>query len=88
GSIVSPELLPYCPPGARIVATAPMSLAEIEAEYLRAAAAGQDVARLHSGDLSVWSAVDEQVRRLQKHGIDYTMTPGVPAFADAASTLG
>ncbi|MGO7535444.1 precorrin-4 C(11)-methyltransferase [Rhizobium leguminosarum] len=88
GSIVSPELLQYCPPDARIVDTAPMSLDEIEAEYLRAAGAGHDVARLHSGDLSVWSAVAEQVRRLQKHGIDYTMTPGVPAFAAAASALG
>ncbi|CDM61552.1 MULTISPECIES: precorrin-4 C(11)-methyltransferase [Rhizobium] len=88
GSIVSPELLHYCPPGARIIDTAPMSLDEIESEYLRAAAAGEDVARLHSGDLSVWSAVAEQIRRLEKHGIDYTMTPGVPAFAAAAATLG
>ncbi|ULR42869.1 precorrin-4 C(11)-methyltransferase [Rhizobium sp. K102] len=88
GSIVSPELLQYCPPDARIVDTAPLSLDEIEAEYLAAAAAGQDVARLHSGDLSVWSAVAEQVRRLRKHGIAYTMTPGVPAFAAAASVLG
>jgi len=60
GSIVSPEILQYCPEGARIIDTAPMSLDEIEAEYVRAAAAGQDVARLHSGDLSVWSAVAEQ----------------------------
>jgi precorrin-4/cobalt-precorrin-4 C11-methyltransferase len=88
GSIVSPDLLQYCPPGARIVDTAPMSLDEIEAEYLKAAASGDDVARLHSGDLSVWSAVAEQIRRLQKHGIDYTLTPGVPAFAAAASALG
>lgn len=88
GSIVSPDLLQYCPPGARIVDTAPMSLDEIEAEYLRAAAAGDDVARLHSGDLSVWSAVAEQIRRLEKHGINYTMTPGVPAFAAAAAALG
>lgn len=88
GSIVSPELLQYCPDGARIVDTAPMSLDEIEAEYVTAAAAGQDVARLHSGDLSVWSAVAEQIRRLEKHGLDYTMTPGVPAFAAAAATLG
>ncbi|MBX5224862.1 MULTISPECIES: precorrin-4 C(11)-methyltransferase [unclassified Rhizobium] len=88
GSIVSPGLLQYCPPGARIVDTAPMSLDEIEAEYLRAAAASQDVARLHSGDLSVWSAVAEQARRLQKHGIAYTMTPGIPAFAAAAAALG
>lgn len=88
GSIVSPELLRYCPPGARIIDTAPMSLDEIEAEYLKAAKAGEDVARLHSGDLSVWSAVAEQIRRLQQRGIDYTLTPGVPAFAAAASALG
>lgn len=88
GSIVSPDLLVYCPPGARIVDTAPMSLDEIEAEYVRAANAGEDVARLHSGDLSVWSAVAEQIRRLQKHGIAYTMTPGVPSFAAAAAVLG
>jgi len=88
GSIVSPDLLQYCPPGARIVDTAPMSLDEIEAEYLRAAAAGEDVARLHSGDLSVWSAVAEQIRRLENHGLAYTMTPGVPSFAAAASALG
>jgi precorrin-4/cobalt-precorrin-4 C11-methyltransferase len=88
GSIVSPELLQYCPEGARIVDTAPMSLDEIEAEYLKAAADGHDVARLHSGDLSVWSAVAEQIRRLEKHGIAYTMTPGVPSFAAAAAALG
>jgi precorrin-4/cobalt-precorrin-4 C11-methyltransferase len=88
GSIVSPDLLQYCPPGARIVDTAPMSLDEIEAEYLKADASGEDVARLHSGDLSVWSAVAEQIRRLDKHGIAYTLTPGVPAFAAAASALG
>ncbi|PYE33402.1 precorrin-4 C11-methyltransferase [Rhizobium sp. PP-F2F-G38] len=88
GSIVSRDLLGYCPPGARIVDTAPLSLDEIEAEYVRAEAAGDDVARLHSGDLSVWSAVAEQVRRLEAHGIAYTMTPGVPAFAAAAAALG
>jgi precorrin-4/cobalt-precorrin-4 C11-methyltransferase len=88
GSIVSRDLLAYCPPGARIVDTAPMSLDEIEAEYVRAQAADEDVARLHSGDLSVWSAVAEQVRRLEARGIPYTMTPGVPAFAAAAAALG
>lgn len=88
GSLVSPELLQYCPEGARIIDTAPMSLDEIEAEFVRAAELGQDVARLHSGDLSVWSAVAEQIRRLEKNGISYTMTPGVPAFAAAASALG
>ena len=87
GSIVSPELLRYCPPGTRLVDTAPLSLDEIEAEFLRARDTDEDVARLHSGDLSVWSAVAEQVRRLEKHGIDFTMTPGVPAFAAAAASL-
>src|SRR5882757_1319359 len=73
GSIVSPDLLQYCPPGARIIDTAPMSLDEIEAEYVKADASGEDVARLHSGDLSVWSAVAEQIRRLEKHCIAYTL---------------
>jgi precorrin-4/cobalt-precorrin-4 C11-methyltransferase len=88
GSIVPPELLALCPPGARTVDTAPMSLDEIEAEYVRAHAAGQDVARLHSGDLSIYSAPAEQLRRLERHGIAYTLTPGVPAFAAAAAALG
>lgn len=88
GSLVSPELLVHCPADARILDTAPMSLDEIEAEFVRAHAAGCDVARLHSGDLSIYSAVAEQVRRLKRHGIAYTMTPGVPAFAAAAAALG
>jgi precorrin-4/cobalt-precorrin-4 C11-methyltransferase len=88
GSIVPPELLAHCPPDARIVDTAPMSLDEIEAEFIAAHRAGQDVARLHSGDLSVYSAVAEQVRRLERLGIPYTLTPGVPAFAAAAAVLG
>jgi precorrin-4/cobalt-precorrin-4 C11-methyltransferase len=88
GSIVPKELLDYCPAGARIVDTAPLSLDEIEAEYAAAHAAGHDVARLHSGDLSVWSAVAEQIRRLQLLGIPYSMTPGVPSFAAAAAALG
>ncbi|MEP9371723.1 precorrin-4 C(11)-methyltransferase [Mesorhizobium sp. KR1-2] len=88
GSIVAPELLDYCAPGTKLVDTAPMSLDEIEVEYLAAHDEGKDVARLHSGDLSVWSAVAEQIRRLERHGIPYTMTPGVPSFAAAASALG
>ena len=88
GSIVPPALLEHCPAGARLVDTAPMSLDEIEAEYLAAEAQGLDVARLHSGDLSVYSAVAEQIRRLRRHGIAYTLTPGVPAFAAAAAALG
>ncbi|WP_341989905.1 precorrin-4 C(11)-methyltransferase [Azorhizobium sp. AG788] len=88
GSIVAPELLAYCPPGARIVDTAPLDLDRIEQEYVAAHTAGLDVARLHSGDLSVYSALAEQIRRLERHGIAYTLTPGVPAFAAAAAALG
>lgn len=88
GSLIPAELLGHCPSGARIVNTAPLSLDEIEAEFLRAHAEGKDVARLHSGDLSIWSALGEQLRRLDRLGIDYTITPGVPAFAAAAASLG
>jgi precorrin-4/cobalt-precorrin-4 C11-methyltransferase len=88
GSIVDPAMLDWCAPGTRIVDTAPMSLDEIEREYVAAHAAGRDVARLHSGDLSVWSAVAEQMRRLKRLSIPYTLTPGVPAFAAAAAALG
>jgi precorrin-4/cobalt-precorrin-4 C11-methyltransferase len=87
GSIVPRELLIYCPEGARIIDTAPLSLDEIEAEFMRAHAAGQDVARLQSGDLAVFSALAEQLRRLDACGIPYTLTPGVPAFAAAAAAL-
>ena len=87
GSIVPRELLRFCPPEARIVDTAPLSLDEIEAEFVTTHAAGHDVARLHSGDLSIYSAVAEQVRRLDRRGIPYTLTPGVPAFAAAATAL-
>ncbi len=88
GSIVPSELLAYCPPGARRIDTAPLTLDEIEAEYVRAHREGQDVARLHSGDLSIYSALAEQLRRLERLDIPYTLTPGVPAFAAAAATLG
>jgi precorrin-4/cobalt-precorrin-4 C11-methyltransferase len=88
GSIVPPELLALCPPGARIVDTASLDLDAIEAEFVRADAAGHDVARLHSGDLSIYSALAEQIRRLERRGIPYTLTPGVPAFAAAAAALG
>ncbi len=88
GSIVAPELLTHCPPGARLVDTAPMTLDAIEAEYRHAHESGLDVARLHSGDLSIYSAMAEQIRRLERLGIPYTLTPGVPAFAAAAAVLG
>jgi precorrin-4/cobalt-precorrin-4 C11-methyltransferase len=87
GSIVPRDLLRFCPPGARIVDTAPMSLDEIDAEFAAAQASGHDVARLHSGDLSIYSALAEQLRRLDRRNIPYTLTPGVPAFAAAAAAL-
>jgi precorrin-4/cobalt-precorrin-4 C11-methyltransferase len=87
GSIIPRDLLNYCPPGARIVDTAPLSLDEIEAEFVSAHAAGHDIARLQSGDLSIYSALAEQLRRLDHNGIPYTLTPGVPAFAAAAAAL-
>ena len=85
GSLVPEALLAHCPDGARIVNTAPLSLDEIMAEIRAAHAAGQDVARLHSGDLSVWSAMGEQLRRLRAENIPYDVTPGVPSFAAAAA---
>jgi precorrin-4/cobalt-precorrin-4 C11-methyltransferase len=88
GSLVPKALLGHCPAGAKIVDTAPMSLDMIIAEIATAHAAGQDVARLHSGDLSVWSAMGEQLRRLRTLGIPYDVTPGVPSFAAAAAALG
>jgi precorrin-4/cobalt-precorrin-4 C11-methyltransferase len=87
GSIVPRELLTHCPPDARLIDTAPLTLDEIEAELVAAHAAGHDVARLQSGDLSVYSALAEQIRRLERRGIPYTVTPGVPAFAAAAAAL-
>ncbi|GIF05995.1 precorrin-4 C(11)-methyltransferase [Actinoplanes siamensis] len=88
GSLVPAELLAACPPGARLVDTANLTLDEIVAEMVTAHANGQDVARLHSGDPSVFSAVAEQMRRLDAVGVPYDVTPGVPAFAAAAATLG
>jgi precorrin-4/cobalt-precorrin-4 C11-methyltransferase len=88
GSIVPKDLLAFCPANARVVDTAPMSLDEIEAEFVAAHGQGLDVARLHSGDLSIYSAVAEQTRRLERLSIPYTLTPGVPAFAAAAAALG
>jgi precorrin-4/cobalt-precorrin-4 C11-methyltransferase len=88
GSLVPQALLDHCPRDARIVDTAPLSLDEIVAECRRATDASQDVARLHSGDLSIWSAMGEQLRRLDAEKIPYTVTPGVPSFAAAAAALG
>ena len=88
GSLIPQELLRHCPEGARMINTAPLSLDDIIAEIANAHAQGLDVARLHSGDLSVWSAMGEQLRRLRALDIPYDITPGVPSFAAGAAALG
>ena len=87
GSIMPDDLLALCPPGARVIDTGPMTLEQIIAELTAAHAAGLDVARLHSGDPSIYSALAEQCRRLDAAGVDYEVVPGVPAFAAAAAAL-
>ena len=88
GSLVPAELLEWCPVGAQVVDTARLSLDEITAILVEADSAGLDVARLHSGDPSIFSAVAEQARRLDAAGVDFDMIPGVPAFTAAAAALG
>ncbi|HTX94260.1 MAG TPA: precorrin-4 C(11)-methyltransferase [Mycobacterium sp.] len=87
GSIMPDDLLALCPPGAKIVDTGPLALEQIITELADAHAAGHDVARLHSGDPSLYSALAEQCRRLDELGVDYEIVPGVPAFAAAAAAL-
>nr|WP_278184634.1 precorrin-4 C(11)-methyltransferase [Parafrankia irregularis] len=88
GSLVDPAVLAHCPPGARLVDTAPLTLDEIVGHLVEADTAGQDVARLCSGDPSLFSAVAEQMRRLEAAGVRYDVCPGVPAYAAAAAELG
>jgi precorrin-4/cobalt-precorrin-4 C11-methyltransferase len=88
GSLVPAEIVAWAPPDARVIDTAPLNLDEIEAEFVAAHAQRKDVARLHSGDVAMWSAMGEQLRRLRKLDIPYTITPGVPAFAASAAALG
>jgi len=87
GALVPVELLDFCPEGARKVDTASLTLDEIVAELVAATEQGLDVARLHSGDPAVFSAMAEQMRRLDALEISYDVTPGVPAFAAAAASL-
>jgi precorrin-4/cobalt-precorrin-4 C11-methyltransferase len=87
GSLVPAEVLEHCPPAARLVDTAELNLDQIIAELIAAHTAGQDVARLCSGDPSVFSAVAEQMRRLDAAAVPYDVCPGVPAFAAAAAAL-
>jgi precorrin-4/cobalt-precorrin-4 C11-methyltransferase len=88
GSLVPEGVLAHCPKGCEIVNTAAMSLDAIVGAIQAAHAKGLDVARLHSGDVSIWSAMGEQLRRLRALGIPYDVTPGVPSFAASAAALG
>jgi precorrin-4/cobalt-precorrin-4 C11-methyltransferase len=88
GSLVPAEVVAAAPAGARIIDTAPLTLDAIIAEMAQAHAAGLEVARVHSGDISLYGAIAEQMRRLNTLGIAYDLTPGVPAFAAAAAALG
>ena len=88
GSLVPAEVVAAAPPGARVLDTAPMTLDEIVAEMAEAVAAGKEVARVHSGDPSLYGAIAEQIRCLKALGIASDVTPGVPAFAAAAAALG
>ena len=87
GSLVPPQVVAFAPDGARVIDTAPLTLDEIVALMQAADEAGQDVARVHSGDPSLYGAIAEQMRRLAALGIAYDVTPGVPAFAAAAALL-
>ncbi len=88
GSLVPVEILGFAKAGARVVDSAPLTLDEILAEIRDAHGAGQSVARVHSGDPSLYGAIAEQIRRLEALGIPYDITPGVPAYAAAAAALG
>ncbi len=88
GSLVPPEVVDCAPEGATVMDTAPMTLDDTHAEILKAHAKGHDVARVHSGDPSLYGAIAEQIRRLRADNIDYEIIPGVPAYAAAAAALG
>ncbi len=88
GSLVPAEVVAIAPEGARVMDTAPMTLDDTHAEIVAAHAKGQDVARVHSGDPSLYGAIAEQIRLLRRDGIEYQIIPGVPAYAAAAAALG
>ncbi len=88
GSLVPPEVVACAPEGARVLDTAPMTLEQTHAEILAARDRGEDVARVHSGDPSLYGAIAEQIRLLRRDGIAWEIIPGVPAWAAAAAALG
>jgi precorrin-4/cobalt-precorrin-4 C11-methyltransferase len=88
GSLVPADMLQHCRPGAELIDTAKLDLEQQQACYLRAQAAGIDVARLHSGDPAIYGATAEQMRRLDALGIGYEVVPGVSSFTAAAAAIG
>ena len=88
GSLVPEAVVAAAPDTARVIDTASLTLDDIMAEIETARDAGQDVARVHSGDPSLYGAIAEQIRRLKRLGIDYEIVPGVSAYAAAAAGLG
>lgn len=88
GSLVPPEVVAGAPEGARVMDTAAMTLEQTHAEIVAAHARGEDVARVHSGDPSLYGAIAEQIRKLKADAIPYQIVPGVPAYAAAAAALG
>ena len=88
GSLVPEQVVSIAPEGARVMDTAPMTLDETHAEIVAAHGRGEDVARVHSGDPSLYGAIAEQIRRLKADGIPYEIVPGVPAYTAAAAALG
>ena len=87
GSLVPEAVVAHAPAGAKVIDTAPLTLDDIIGEIEAAHAAGHDVARVHSGDPSIYGAIGEQMRKLDALGIPYEIVPGVPAFAAAAALL-
>ncbi|MEV0687189.1 precorrin-4 C(11)-methyltransferase [Nocardia sp. NPDC050378] len=88
GTYLDPEVLANCAPGTELIDTQRLDLDQITAHLVQAHEAGKDVARLCSGDPSIYSALTEQTRRLDAHGVPWDITPGVPAYAAAAAILG
>lgn len=88
GALVPPAVLEHCPSDATLIDTQDLDLDQITEALVSASRAGHDVARLQSGDLSIYSALTEQIRRLDAAGVAWDMTPGVPAFAAASAAIG
>ena len=88
GSYLDDQILAHCPPGVTLIDSQHLDLDQITDHLVAAHQRGDDVARLCSGDPSIYSALAEQTRRLDQAGVDWDVTPGVPAYAAAAAIIG